>query len=152
MARDQAVSSPAVRAYAVSLALLGVTLSPLVRAPDDDAFPLSTYPMFATPRETVTTLSYAVAVGEGDIRHAIPPALVGTGEPLQAMAIFELAAQHPAAARALCEQIAARVARDPALADATSVRIVTGTHDAVEYLLRQARSQEVERARCRVAR
>lgn len=136
----------------VSIALLGATLSPLVRPVSDDAFPLSTYPMFATTRATTATVSYAIAVGAGAVRHTIPPMLVGSGEPLQAMAIFERAVHHQAEALALCEQIALRVSRDHDFDDATTVRIVTGTHDAVDYLVRNVIGNETERVHCPVPR
>ncbi len=136
----------------VSIALLGATLSPLVRSPHDDAFPLSTYPMFAIARPTTLTLTYAIAIGRGDVRHAIRPELVGSGEPLQAMAILETAMRSEPAARALCEQIAGRVARDHDFDDATQVRIIWGTHEAVAYLVRHEPGIERERVRCEVPR
>lgn len=135
-----------------SIALIGATLSPLLRAPLDDAFPLSTYPMFAVVRPTAVSLTYAIAIGPGETRRAIAPALVGSSEPLQAMAIFEGAAAEPASARALCEVIATRVAGDGELAGATEVRIVTGTHDAVDYLVHGLAGTEEERMRCAVPR
>ena len=136
----------------VSLALIGATLSPLARPVSDDAFPLSTYPMFATTRATTATVTYALAVGAGTVRHTIPPVLVGSGEPLQAMAIFERAVLYPAEALALCEQIAFRVSRDHDFDDATTLRIVTGTHDAVDYLVRDAIGHEAESVHCPVPR
>lgn len=133
----------------VSIALIGATMSPVLRAPSDDGFPLSTYPMFAVARPLSLTITYAITA---PVRHVIAPSLVGTGEPLQAMAIFETAAKLPEATQALCERIAGRVARDGALTDATSVRIVTGTHDAIEYLVRGVVGPELERASCTVYR
>jgi len=126
--------------------VLGAVLSPLLREPTDDGFPLSTYPMFAIRRPTKLTITYAVT----EPRHAIAPDLVGSPEPLQAMAILERAVRTPVAAKALCERIAAKVAG--AYADATAVRIVTGTHDAVDYLVRGIQGPEIERTRCEVKR
>ena len=42
-----------------SIGLCGAVLAPLVRAPDDDGFPLSTYPMFAAPRPAALTMAWA---------------------------------------------------------------------------------------------
>ena len=136
----------------VSIALIGATLSPLLRDPLDDAFPLSTYPMFAVVRPTTLAMTYAIATGAGELRHAVPPELVGSSEPLQAMAILDTAVLGEPSARALCEQIAARVAREPAYADATEWRIVSGTYDAGDYLVRHAAGREWERVRCPVPR
>ena len=50
--------------------------------------------------------------------------------------------------RELCEKIASRVAGDHD--GAKLVRIVTGTHDAVAYLIGGVIGREVERVRCPV--
>ncbi len=140
------------RIYAavVSLALLGATLSPLLRSPTHDAFPLSTYPMFAISRPTALTLTYAIATGGR--RHAIAPDVIGSSEPLQAMAILDTAMLREPDAHALCARIAGELATDHAYDDATTVQIVTGTHDAVDYLLRQTLGPERERVRCEIPR
>ena len=139
-------------AATASIALIGATLSALLRAPLDDGFPLSTYPMFASVRPSTLAMSYALAIGPGDTRRAIAPELVGSAEPLQAMAILDAASADAASTRALCEVIAGRVGRAPALAGAREVRIVTGTHDAVAYLVDHRLGTEEERVRCAVPR
>lgn len=142
-----------VAAACVSVALLGATLSPLVRDPRDDGFPLSTYPMFARKRLTTLSMHYALGEGAGGERIVLAPRVVGTGEVLQAMRVIHRAATggRHAVAR-LCTDIAARVARDPEFAHVTAVRIVTGTHDAVDYLARDEIGREHERTRCEVVR
>ena len=132
-----------------SLALIAVTLSPVLRRPTDDGFPLSTYPMFATKRLTTMTMTYALGVGAGGERIALSPSLLGTGEVLQAMRVIESAvAGGPPALMKLCKLIASRAAGDRDYRDVVTVRIVTGTHDAVEYLARGHIGKEVERVRC----
>jgi len=131
----------------VSFALVALTLAPLARRPDDDGFPLSTYPMFATRRSTTVTLTYAFATTRTGERRAIPPSLVGSREVLQARAI--LASSDPTA---LCATIAARAARDDDFDDAATISIVTGRHDAVAYLVDQAPGHERVRATCAVPR
>lgn len=143
------------RAFALlaSGALIAAVLSPLARAPDDDGFPLSTYPMFARARPTVLTMSYPLGVTADGGRRYLSPELIGTGEVLQAGAIVERAAARGAAALlALCEVIARRVAASPAHGEVAAIRIVTGTHDAVELLARDQRGPEIARARCDVPR
>jgi len=136
----------------VSLALVGAALWPVVRDPRDDGFPLSTYPMFATARPTTLVMSYPL----GETPHGtviLTPFLIGSPEVLQARAIVERAvAQGARATAALCRYIADRVARDEDFHDVTGIRIVTGTHDAIEYLTRGARGPERLIARCEVAR
>jgi hypothetical protein len=129
------------------------TLSPLARAPGDDGFPLSTYPMFATRRLTTLTMHYALGEGAAHERIILAPELVGTGEVLQAMRVVDraVAGGKPGMSK-LCATIASRVAADPDYAAVTGVRIVTGTHDAVEYLSRHRVGRELERARCTVVR
>jgi hypothetical protein len=52
----------------------------------------------------------------------------------------------------LCETIAARVATLDSYRDVVAIRIVSGTHDAVEFLVRDQIGKEIERARCLVKR
>jgi hypothetical protein len=140
-------------AILVSIALIGATLSPLARKPADDGFPLSTYPMFAWARPTQLTASYALGVTAGGGRRYLSPALVGSGEVLQARAIIEAAvARRGPGLVALCQQIASRVASRGSYSEVTAIRIVTGTHDAVEFLVRDQLGREVEVGRCPVIR
>jgi hypothetical protein len=137
-------ASRRIRAGVISLVLVGATLSPVVRDPADDGFPLSTYPMFAFPREVVQTIDYAIGeTGSGE-RRAIAPELVGTREVLQAHAVIaDAAAAGDAALAALCREIVARAPRDVA-----SVRIVRGTHDAIAFLIGHRVGRERELVRC----
>ena len=127
------------------LALLVAVALPLVRDPRDDAFPLSTYPMFAEPRTTQLTMDYALGETASGERRTLSPKLVGTGEVMQAYARFERAV-HTGQAAALCAEIAAQLHGS----DIATVRIVTGQHDAVDYLVRDIIGPEKERARCPV--
>lgn len=140
-------------AAVTSLALVGATLWPLVREPYDDGFPLSTYPMFAARRQTVQTYRYALGEMAGGGRRTLRPDLLGTGEVLQALRVVDraFAGGRDGLAR-LCDQIAARVAADAELSDIAAIRLVSGTHDAVEYLARDRVGREVEHLRCAVRR
>jgi hypothetical protein len=144
-----------VRAFAaaVSLALIAATLWPLARDPRDDGFPLSTYPMFASRRPTRQTYRYALGETARGERRTLTPGLVGTGEVLQAMRVIDRAlAAGRGEATKLCAAIAARVAADDTRGDITSIRLVSGTHDAVEYLARGQVGHETELVRCTVKR
>lgn len=136
-----------------TIVLLAAVAWPLVRDPRDDAFPLSTYPMFAVERPTTLTMDYALGETRTGERRTLSPALAGTGEALQAYALFDRAVHGPRAElQQLCTQIAARVAKDDDYRDVVAVRIVTGRHDAVDYLVRHRIGPEVDRLRCLVLR
>jgi hypothetical protein len=133
--------------------LLVLVALPLLRDPHDDAFPLSTYPMFAERRDTALTMDYALGETRTGARRTLSPQLVGTGEVLQAYALFDTAVHGPRTGlQALCTQIAARVSADPEYRDVTAIRIVTGQHDAVDYLVRGKVGVEHDRIRCLVLR
>lgn len=135
----------------VSTALVAATLEPLLRAPTDDGFPLSTYPMFATKRPTVQTFNYALGVTRDGKRRTLSPKMIGSGEILQALTIISSAVGR-GETKQLCETIAARVATTDEFSDVVAIRIVTGTHDAVDYLARGVIGRESERVRCEVKR
>lgn len=133
--------------------LLLVVAFPLLRDPHDDGFPLSTYPMFGERRSTALTMDYALGETATHGRRTLSPQLAGTGEVLQAYALFARAVHGPRPGlQQLCTQIAARVAAEPDYRDVIAIRIVTGQHDAVEYLVRGNVGVERERMRCLVPR
>lgn len=143
------------RAFAllVSGVLIAAALSPVLRKPIDDGFPLSTYPMFAWARPTTLTMSYPLGVTAAGGRRYLSPVLIGSLEVLQAMTIVQRAAERgQAGLRALCEDIARRVAARSAYGDVVAIRIVQGSHDAVEFLVRDRIGPEAEQARCEVRR
>src|SRR5215831_11445702 len=118
-----------------SIALCGAVLAPAVRAPDDDGFPLSSYPMFAAPRPRVLAMAWARGVTRDGEPRTLSPQHVGTGEVMQAFATIQrAAAAGPDERGALCAAIADRVAGDAALADAVAVELVSGSYDAVEVV------------------
>ena len=138
---------------AVSLALIAATLWPLARDPRDDGFPLSTYPMFASRRPTLQTFRYALGETATGERRTLRPAVVGTGEVLQAIRVFDRAvAGGRGETQRLCEAIAARVAGERDMTDIVVIRVVSGTHDAVEYFVRDRVGTETEFLRCAVMR
>lgn len=138
-------------AAAITVGLVAITAYPVVLKPHEDSFPLSTYPMFARPRKTEQTLDYALGETAGGARRTLTPWLVGSGEVLQAQSVINRA-RATNKLRELCTSIAARVAADDRYADVVRILIVTGKHDAVEYLVRDKRGPETERARCEVKR
>jgi hypothetical protein len=140
-------------AAVVSLGLLGATLWPVIREPRDDGFPLSTYPMFASKRPTLQTYRYGLGETARGERRVLRPIFVGTAEVLQAIRVIDrAAASGRGELRRLCDAVAARVAADDDFGDVVAIRIVSGTHDAVEYLARDTVGRETELLRCTVPR
>jgi hypothetical protein len=123
-------------AYVVSVLIIGAVLYPVLGDPEHDDFPLSTYPMFARPRAPTTTIHAAVAVARDGRQTPVPPALVGTGETMQAVRILSRSLRAgPDVARDLCAAIAARVARsaDPTFRDAQHIALVSHEVDVLRY-------------------
>ncbi len=135
----------------LSIAVLLVVASPILREPWNDGFPLSPYAMFAFARPTKLTMDYGLGETATGQRVYLTPRIVGSGEVLQALNVI---ARARAAGKLpeLCATIAARVATLPKYRDVVAIRIVSGTHDAVEFLVRDQIGKEVERARCVVKR
>lgn len=141
-------------AYVVSLVALGLMLSPLLRHPDEDSFPLSTFPMFSHERPRRMTVTHAVGVDALGRRTPLPPRVsADTSEPLQSMRTIELAVQ-AGRARELCREIAPRVAAREDLAQQQSVEVETIAFDAVAYFDEAPPDPYIRRvhARCPVPR
>lgn len=140
-------------AAVISVVLIGATLSPLVRDPKEDGYPLSTYPMFASRRPTELTVDYALGIARSGERTQLEPSLIGSSEVLQAHAILAHAVAHGRSSQtALCRAIAGRVAADPDHDEVVEIQLVTGTHDAVDYLVRKRAGRESIRMTCKVLR
>src|ERR1700753_3061684 len=100
-------------AAVISFVLVAAALEPLVRRPDDDGFPLSTFPMFAAARPSALSMTYAQGVTRDGALRTLTPSHLGTGEVMQAYSTLQIAASRgPRARNELCTAIAARVAQD----------------------------------------
>ncbi|MGE0397546.1 MAG: hypothetical protein AB7T06_12565 [Kofleriaceae bacterium] len=140
------------RAAAIaSIVTLLVVASPILREPWNDGFPLSPYAMFAFARPTKLTMDYGLGETATGERRYLTPRIVGSGEVLQALNVIARARQARQLPQ-LCETIAARVATLDRYKDVVTIKIVSGTHDAVEFLVRDQIGKEVERTRCPVKR
>ena len=140
-----------VSAAIISIVMVVAVLEPLRRKPWDDSFPLSPYAMFAFKRPTKLTMDYAYGLTASGEKKTLTPRIVGSAEVLQALTIFR-SAREKNELPALCETIASRVATASRYADVILIRIVSGTHDAVDYLVRGIEGTEVIRTTCAVKR
>jgi hypothetical protein len=143
-------------AAAVSVSLLAAALYPALRDPEDDSFPLSTYPMFARDRPRVARINAALALGRDGTETALSPLLIGSPEAMQAIRILNRSLQTgEKSARALCRAIAGRVAQSahPEFTGARKIALVTDTIDVIEYAggVRAPRERRVH-TRCGIPR
>jgi hypothetical protein len=142
------------RAYVVSALLLGAVALPAFRAPSEDGFPLSTYPMFAQRRGRVHEVMSARAVAADGSEARVPPSYIANAETMQAIRTLTRAVRAgEAESRALCQGIAARLreASEPELKRAVRVELVTERVDAIDYVAGHAQSLSSQvHARCKV--
>ena len=142
-----------VAAAIISIALIAVTLSPLLRAPTDDSYPLSTYPMVAWKRPTKLSMSYPIGETATGERRYLAPYIIGTGEVLQARAIVERAVNKGGTElKDFCARVANRVATAAQFADVVRIRVMSGTHESIDFLVHHRLGVEYERTRCEVQR
>jgi hypothetical protein len=137
-------------AAVASIALVAAAASPVLRDPLDDGFPLSTYPMFARERGRTIAVAYPIGRTADGGRRVLEPRFVGTTEVLQALTLVDDALASDGG-DALCARIARAVGRDRGYRDVVAIELVVGTHDAVDYLVRDRVGDESVRARCGVA-
>lgn len=136
----------------VSVVVLVAVAAPVVldpKKPANDGFPLSTYPMFASKRKLSQRFTYAVAWTADGERRRVRPRHVANAEVMQATMTFARASSQKRLP-ALCTSIAGRVAADGELADVVRITIVSGTHDAIRFLLHDERGAERTLAECAV--
>lgn len=140
-------------AYGFGLGMVALTASAGLRAPRDDSYPLSTYPMFARPRGK-PLLRYVEALDADGRATRIPPELVAHDEVMQAVVTVRRAVEGgPEAMSALCARIAHAVRADPAYAQAQTLRLVGARFDPLRYFSEgPVPEEQIEHFRCSVPR
>lgn len=133
------------------IGLIALALYPVLRAPHDDGFPFSTYPMFAQRRERPTLYFVEGLTSKRDTL-ALPPDLIANGPVMQALATLGRAqAQGPESLRQLCERVAAKVSTRPDFAQVRRVQLVSARFDPIAYFMVGPRQEDREvLQRCRV--
>jgi hypothetical protein len=122
-------------AYGFGLGLVALVAAPGLGDPDDDSYPLSTYPMFARARDK-PWLSIAEGVDDNGQAVRLSPAIVANDEVMQAAATVRRAvAAGPPALAALCHTIAVRVGQDVSYRRVRQVRIVSARFAPVAYFV-----------------
>ncbi len=148
------------RVYASTLSLLVTlaVLSPLLRDPPRDSFPLSNYPMFSSGRADPTlVLTQALGVQSDGRSFPLPPIIsTGSHEVLQSMQTLHREVRRGRSRRdTFCREVAQRVAAadDPSLRDTHHVELVHSRFDALAYF--ETGTEPLQRrrlARCEVPR
>jgi hypothetical protein len=114
-----------------SIVVVVATLSPLLREPARDSFPLSSYPMFATvPRSA--WLDVIVGFDAAGNEHRIPPRFVASFEVMHAAELIRRAVRQRRAPQ-LCREVAARVAADPDLEHVVRLEVQRRKFDPLTY-------------------
>jgi hypothetical protein len=133
--------------------MLALVVSPVFGDPDEDSYPLSTYPMFARARGK-PWLSSAEGIDANEQAVRLSPEVVAHDEVMQVAATVRRAVQAgPLATETLCREIAARLASDPDYQRVQSVRIVAARFDPLRYFSEGPEpEQRTEHARCPVVR
>lgn len=136
----------------IGLAASAAVLSPL-GSMGADSFPISSYPMFARPRGQPTLYAVMARASDGSERR-LAPSWLGSSEVLQAKVLIQRSVERgPAAMRALCRSVAARIAAAPDAGDLRAVEIVRRRYDPVGYFVNGPEPLEQERLeRCPVPR
>ena len=122
------------RAALVTVALVSLTVWPVLRRPPVDSFPHSTYPMFSENRSPVADIDLVVGFDDGDRKVTLSPELIaGTEEVIVAGSVVRQAVRGgPTQTERLCDAVADRVASmGPAEVVRLSVR--TERYDAVAW-------------------
>jgi hypothetical protein len=135
-------------AYAITIVVLALVFSPVVRPGQPDSYPLSTYPMFSYDRGRASALPTAVGITSDEQRRRLSPELISGGyEPIRAFATVESSIANGDTAD-LCREIAARASRSGP-PDLVAIEVVTEVHDVIAWFEGEKEpSQRTVHARC----
>jgi hypothetical protein len=138
--------------YGLGATVVLAMLSPVLRRPPVDSFPLSTYPMFSSPRKAVSRIDTVLGITKTGEAELLSPVLIsGDAWPMLAVDLLQNARRGGSRpALSLCEAVAARVAADPYRADLyIELRFQTEVYDAPAYFLGTTTPRSVTaHARC----
>src|SRR5918994_5144335 len=111
-------------AYGITVVVLALVFSPVLRPGQPDSYPLSTYPMFSYDRGRESALPTAVGITGDDQQRRLSPELISGGyEPIRAFATVEASIANGDTAD-LCREIAQRTA-ESRVPDVVAIEVVT---------------------------
>ncbi|MEM6990303.1 MAG: hypothetical protein AAF721_07395 [Myxococcota bacterium] len=140
---------PTERLFSVvfGVSLLGAVVSPSLRTPPVDGFPLSNYPMFSVARETeAVRIVHVVAFDDAGGGRPVSPAMLGSIEVMQARQTVRIAVRKGrAASMDLCSRAATQLAEaGGSWASARRVEVRVDTYDAIAYFEGDTRPHHAE--------
>jgi hypothetical protein len=138
-------------AYGFGLGLAAAVAAPGFADPSQDSYPLSTYPMFARPRDK-PELFYAEGLDAKGRAVRLPPELVANAEVMQAASRVRRAVNAgKEEAASLCASVAERTAKSSGHAGVVRVRLVSARFDPIAYFERGREPEErAIHAKCKV--
>lgn len=139
-------------AAALTLVVAALLLSPVVRTPPVDSFPLSTFPMFSNLIEPVVDIDFVVGIDEsGGTVTLDPETIAGTDEIIVAGSIVRQAVRGGTTALALlCAEVAVRAAERDGI---VAIEVRTDRVDAIGwYSGKREPLSSITQHRCAVAR
>ncbi len=130
--------------YVVGLGVVVATALPAFGPAQADAFPLSTYPMFARKLDK-PQVSFVERVDDRQHAERLDPRLIAGDEVMQAYRTVKRAVRKgPKAADALCRSIARRIAKSEKGTRDVELRIVRARFDPIAYFVSNAEPEERE--------
>jgi hypothetical protein len=129
------------RGYLVGLGVVVLAALPAFSRAGDDAYPLSTYPMFARPLSRATV--YFVERVDGKRSRRLTPEQVSGNEVMQSFKTIGRAVHGgPDAVQALCFSIAERLAKAERRRRRVALHVVVARFDPVAYFTSGAPPEE----------
>jgi hypothetical protein len=129
------------RGYFVGLGVVLLAALPAFSRADDDAYPLSTYPMFARPLSRATV--YFVERVDGKRARRLTPEQVSGNEVMQSFKTIGRAVRGgPEAVNALCISIAERLAKAERRRRRVTLEVVVARFDPIAYFTSGALPEE----------
>lgn len=138
-----------VRGYAVGLGVVVLAALPALSRADQDAYPLSTYPMFARPLSLANV--YYVERVDGKRPRRLTPEQVSGNEVMQSFKTVGRAVRDgPDAAKSFCFTLAERLAKAERRRRRVSLEVVVARFDPIAYFTSGTHPEErTVAARCR---
>jgi hypothetical protein len=130
------------RGYLVGVGVVVLAALPALSRAEDDAYPLSTYPMFARPLSRGTVYFVERVDGKGRA-HRLTPEQVSGHEVMQSFKTLSGAVRRgPKAIQSLCRSIAERLAKADARHRRVVLNVVAARFDPVAYFTSGAPPEE----------
>ncbi|QQR90005.1 MAG: hypothetical protein IPJ88_17920 [Myxococcales bacterium] len=131
-------------AYVFSSLIVALVLVPLLYAPLQDSYPLSSYPMFSVERDKPWVRHMRAVDTQGRSKR-LPPHMIANEEVMQAAVLVNRAVNDgPEQCIALCQRVSSRLRERSEWALSKRIEIVSEQFDAVQYFLPTGKHQSLQ--------